>query len=219
MNIMNRAVTSARALLAGFVLLSVCAAASADVELKEGVNYKLLSPAQPTNVAPGKVEVVEVFWYGCGHCYMLEPKLDAWNKTGRPAYVELVRMPATWNETLKTHARLFYATEQLGRLPQLHSEIFREMHLRGNHLDTPESIEAFFTARGVSKTDFQKAFASFNTESKVRRADDMSRRYRITGTPTVIVNGKYSTDVGMAGSEAKLFEVINALAAKERGKT
>jgi thiol:disulfide interchange protein DsbA len=206
----------ARSLVAGLMLLAGQALFAAD--LVEGVNYKPLKPAQPTNVAPGKVEVVEVFWYACGHCYLLEPGLAAWERKGKAANVELVRLPATWNDMLKTHARVFYTIEILGK-PQLHDEVFREMNVRGNRLETPEKIEAFFVARGVSKADFQKAFSGFAVESKLARAVDLNRRYRIASTPTVIVNGRYVTDAGMAGSEEKLFELINALAAREKPAT
>jgi len=203
----------ARPLVAGLVVLAGSSALAAD--LTEGVQYKSLRPAVPTNVAPGKVEVVEVFWYACGHCYLLEPRLAAWEKKGKPANVQLVRMPAMWNEVLKTHARLFYTIEVLGK-PQLHDEAFREINVRGNRLETPEKIEAFLTARGVSKADFQKTFTGFAVESKLARAADLNKRYRITSTPTVVVNGKYVTDASMAGSEDKLFEVITALAAREK---
>jgi len=200
-------------LLAGVMALAGPAALGAD--LVEGVQYKTLKPAVPTSVAPGKVEVVEVFWYACGHCYVLEPKLAAWDKKGRPAYVQLVRMPATWNDLLKLHARLFYTIEILGR-PQLHDEAFREVNIKRNRLDTREKIEAFFTSRGVSKAEFDKTFAGFAVESKLARAADLNRRYRIVSTPTVIVNGKYVTDAGMAGGEEQLFQAISALAAREK---
>jgi thiol:disulfide interchange protein DsbA len=206
-----------QAFAAGVVLLLAAGAASAAVELKQGVNYKLLTPAQPTNVAPGKIEVVEVFWYACGHCYALEPKLEAWDRKGRPADAELVRLPATWNNMLKTHARLFYTMELLGK-QNLNQDIWREINLKGNRLDTPAAIETFFTSRGVSKADFQRAFSGFAIDSKIMKAEDLNRRYKITGTPTVVVNGKYITDIGMAGSEDKLFEVINALVAKESAR-
>jgi thiol:disulfide interchange protein DsbA len=203
----------ARPLVAGLMVLAAQSALA--VDLVEGVTYKTLKPAVPTSVAPGKVEVVEVFWYACGHCYLLEPKLEAWEKKGKPANVELIRMPAVWNEVLKTHARLFYTIEILGRR-ELNSEAFREINVRGNRLDTPDKIEAFFTSRGVSKADFQKAFSGFAVESKLARATDLNKRYRITSTPTIVVNGKYVTDAGMAGGEDKLFQVINALAAREK---
>jgi thiol:disulfide interchange protein DsbA len=199
---------------AALMLLAGSLAHSAPVE---GVNYKTLRPAVPTNVAPGKVEVVEVFWYACGHCYALEPKVEAWSKKGKPAYVELVRMPAVWNDLLKMHARLFYTIEVLGK-PQLHNDAFREINVKGNRLDTPEKIESFLTARGVTKTDFQKTFNGFAVESKLARAADLNKRYRISSTPTVVINGKYVTDVGMAGGEEQLFQTINALAAQDKPK-
>lgn len=202
-----------RPFAAGLMVLAAQSLLAAD--LVEGVQYKALRPAVPTNVAPGKVEVVEVFWYACGHCYLLEPKLEAWERNGKPANVELVRLPAVWNEVLKTHARLFYTIEILGKR-ELHADAFREINVRGNHLDTAEKIEAFFTSRGVAKADFQKAFAGFAVESKMARAIDLNKRYRITSTPTVIVNGRYVTDAGMAGGEDKLFQVVNALAAREK---
>ena len=200
-------------LLAGVMVLAGPAASAA--ELTEGVQYKTLKPAVPTSVAPGKVEVVEVFWYACGHCYLLEPKLAAWDKKGKPANVELVRLPAVWNDLLNMHARLFYTIELLGK-PELHDEAFREVNVKRNRLDTPEKIEAFFTSRGVAKADFDKAFAGFAVESRLAKAADLNRRYRITSTPTVIVNGKYVTDAGMAGGEDQLFQVINVLAAREK---
>jgi thiol:disulfide interchange protein DsbA len=203
----------ARPLLAALTLFASPFALAADPV--EGVNYKPLRPAVPTNVAPGKVEVVEVFWYACGHCYVLEPKIEAWERKGKPANVQLVRMPAVWNDLLKTHARLFYTIEVLGK-PELHAEAFREINVRGNRLDTPEKIEAFFTSRGVSKADFQKTFSGFAVESKLARATDLNKRYRIASTPTVVVNGKYVTDVSMAGGEDQLFELINTLAAREK---
>jgi thiol:disulfide interchange protein DsbA len=216
MNTRTVVLRARQALLAGVMLLAA-GAASAAIELQQGVNYKLLQPAQPTNVAPGKVEVVEVFWYACGHCYLLEPKLEAWNRNGRPANAELVRLPATWNNVLKTHARVFYTMELLGK-HNLNPEIWREINVKGNRLDSPDRIESFFTSRGVSKADFQRTYASFAMDSKVAKAEDLNRRYKITGTPTIVVNGKYVTDVSMAGGEDKLFEVVNALVAKETSR-
>jgi protein dithiol oxidoreductase (disulfide-forming) len=201
-------------LLAAGLLLVVARGASS-AELVEGKQYKLLKPAQPSEAAPGKVGVTAVFWYACGHCYLLEPKLEAWNQKGRAPYVQLIRLPATWNPVVKNHARVFYTLELLGK-PQLHDEAFREINVKGNRMDTPEKIEAFFVAHGVSKSDFQKAFSSFAVESKILHAEDLNRRYKITGTPTIVVNGKYITDVSMAGGEDQLLQVVNELAAREK---
>jgi thiol:disulfide interchange protein DsbA len=146
---------------------------------------------------------------------VLEPKLEAWNQKGRAPYVQLIRLPATWTPVVKMHARVFYTIELLGK-PKLHDEVFREINVKGNRMDTPEKIEAFFVSRGVSKDEFQKAFSSFAVESKILQAEDLNKRYKITGTPTIVVNGKYVTDVGMAGDEDKLFQVVNELAAREK---
>jgi thiol:disulfide interchange protein DsbA len=184
---------------------------------KEGANYKKVVPAQPTNVAPGKVEVVEVFWYGCAHCFQLDPAIESWKNKNKQPFVEFVRVPAMWNDTLRMHARLYYTAEALGKLEALHSTIFREMHVANDPLNNVDRITAFFKKRGVSPEDFQKAFASFAVESKLQRADFLNRRYQINSVPTMVVNGKYLTDQTMAGGESQLFQLIEELAAHEHG--
>jgi thiol:disulfide interchange protein DsbA len=199
--------------------LRLAAATNAPVSehFKEGANYRKVVPAQPTNVAPGKVEVVEFFWYGCGHCFKLDPAVEAWRGKGKPQYVEFTRVPAMWNDTLRMHARLFYTAEALGKLDELHSTIFREIHVNNNPLNTLQQITAFFKQHGVSSDDFQKAFASFAVESKLQRADFLNRRFGIDSVPQVAVNGKYLTDEGKAGGEPELFQLIQELAAHEHG--
>ena len=186
-------------------------------KFKEGTNYQKLVPAQPTSVGPDKVEVVEVFWYGCGHCYALDPALETWEAKNKPGFVEFVRVPAMWNDTLRIHARVFYTAELLGKLDELHTPIFREIHNKNNMLNTVEKITAFFKEHGVSSDEFQKAFSSFAVESKLQRADFLNRRYRIDSVPAIIVNGKYKTDVGTAGGEPQLLQLIGELAASENG--
>ena len=196
---------------------SAPAGAPTSSAFKEGANYSKVVPAQPTAVPPGQVEVVEVFWYGCGHCFALEPAMESWREKTKPGYVQFVRVPAMWNENTRMHARVFYTAEVLGKLDQLHSDIFREIHVKGNPLNTLEKVTAFFREHGVSPDEFQKAFSSFAVENKLQRADFLNRRYRIESVPTVIVNGKYRTDVGMAGSEQQLFTLIGELSASEHG--
>ena len=183
---------------------------------KEGAHYHKIVPAQPTNVAPGKVEVAEVFWYGCAHCFSLDPALESWRGKA-PSYIEFVRIPAMWNDTTRMHARVFYTVELLGKLDELHSLIFREIHVNGNTLSTLDKISTFFKQHGVDEDEFQKAFSSFAVESKLQRADFLNRRYRVQSVPLMIVNGKYSTALSDAGSEANLFALLNELAAHEHG--
>jgi protein dithiol oxidoreductase (disulfide-forming) len=186
-------------------------------QFREGAHYQKIVPAQPTSVAPGKVEVAEVFWYGCGHCFTLDPAIDSWRNKGKPAYVEFVRVPAMWNETTRMHARVFFAAELLGKLDAVHSLIFREIHVNGNQLNTVDKIAAFFKQHGVSGDEFTKAFSSFAVENKLQRADFLNRRYRIESVPTFIVNGKYKTDIGDAGGESQLFTLLNELSTHEHG--
>jgi thiol:disulfide interchange protein DsbA len=185
-------------------------------QFREGAHYQKIVPAQPTSLPPGKVEVAEVFWYGCGHCFTLDPALEAWRSKSKPGYAELARVPAMWNDITRMHARVFYTAELLGKLDAVHSLIFREIHVNRNPLNTVDKIAAFFKEQGVSAEEFNKAFSSFAVENKLQRADFLNRRYRIDSVPTFIVNGKYKTDMSTAGGEAQLFALINDLAAHEQ---
>jgi thiol:disulfide interchange protein DsbA len=199
-------------------------AAAAPIPSKwtEGKSYTTLTPAQPTSTSPDKVEIVEVFWYGCGHCFHLDPTLENWKAKGKPAYGEFVRVPVMWNDVTKAHARLFYTLEALGKLDQLHTLTFREIHVNGNMLADQDAKKtealqrAFLKKNGVSDADFDRTYRSFSVENKLARAEQLTRRYRVTGVPLVVVNGKYTTDVGMAGGEPQLLQLVNDLAASER---
>lgn len=191
--------------------------APTSAKFKEGTHYQKIVPAQPTSVAAGKVEVAEVFWYGCGHCFTLDPAIESWRGKNKPAYVEFTRVPAMWNDITRMHARVFFTAELLGKLDELHTLIFREIHVSNNQLNTIDKIGTFFQQHGVSKEEFTKAFSSFAVESKLQRADLLNRRYRINSVPTMIVNGKYSADQASAGGEPQLFGLIEELAAHEHG--
>jgi len=197
--------------------ISSAAAQAQASRFQQGVNYMPLVPAQPTSVSPGQVEAVEVFWYGCPHCFVLDPSIESWRKSGKAPYVQFIRVPAMWNDTLKLHARLFYAVEALGKLEELHPLIFREMHNNGNMLHTNDRILAFMKQHGVSAEEYQKAATSFAVESKLRRADELNRRYRVQGVPMMVINGKYTADVGSAGGNQQLLQLVDELAARERG--
>jgi len=190
-----------------------------------GVNYDPVVPAQPTNVAPGKVEVMEVFWLACPHCYDLEPFIRGWLKT-KPAYIEFVRVPVMWQAIHRAHARLYYTLESLGR-PDLFQKAFDTIHqlvqrgeppLFGSSDDeTLKMQQKFAVQNGVSADDFAKAYNSFTVNSQLQRAEELTQRYQVQGVPFIAVNGKYTTDIAKAGGEAKLIELINDLAAAEHG--
>jgi thiol:disulfide interchange protein DsbA len=180
-----------------------------------GTHYLRLSPTQPTSSNPDQVEVAEVFWYGCPHCFNFDPFLERWQTT-KQDYVSFVRVPAVWNPLLQLHARAFYTAEALGKGAAMHSEFFREIHERGNMLDSEAKLQEFFGRHGVEAAAFKTAFDSFGVQEKLQRADELSRRYRIQSVPTIIVNGKYSTDGGQAGSYDDLLVLIDELTAAER---
>lgn len=190
-------------------------AAPISARFKEGTNFQKLVPAQPTSVEPGQIEVIEVFWYGCGHCFALDPGIESWRSTGKASYVQLLRVPAMWNDMTRLHARLFYTAEALGKLDEMHAQIFREIHVRANPLNTAERIAELFQRHGIGAEEFKKAFSSFAVESKLQRADLLNRRYRVQSVPMFVVNGKYTTDVAGAGSEQLLFQLLDELAAHE----
>ena len=132
-----------------------------------------------------------------------------------PANVSFVRVPAVWNPLLQLHARAFYTAEALGKDEEMHPTFFREIHVNGNYLDSEQSLQAFFEQFDVSPEDFSNAFNSFAVHTKLQRADDLSRRYRIASVPTVIVNGKYTTDASMAGNYDTLMDLVDELVALE----
>jgi thiol:disulfide interchange protein DsbA len=180
-----------------------------------GTHYMRLSPTQPTSSSPDQVEVAEVFWYGCPHCFNFDPYLEQW-QAAKPDYVNFVRVPAVWNSLLQLHARAFYTAEALGKGAEMHSEFFREIHERGNMLDSEAKLQEFFGRFAVDGAAFKSTFDSFAVQDKLQRADELSRRYRIQSVPTIIVNGKYTTDGGQAGSYEDLVVLIDELAAAER---
>lgn len=196
---------------------------------QEGENFSAYPVAQPVSTPPGKVEVVEGFWYGCGHCYALEPRLQAWEKS-KPDWVVLKRLPVIWNEVTREDARLFYAIESLGLVDKLHAEVYREIHARHRPLTvirdgrvdkaaTEKAAREFLASHGVSAEDFEKHYRTFSAENKLRQAENLTRRYRLDHTPMVVVHGKYLTDADMAGGVDKLFQVVNDLATREHQAT
>jgi protein dithiol oxidoreductase (disulfide-forming) len=186
---------------------------------KAGVNYDPLVPAQPTNVGPGKVEVVEVFWLGCPHCAALEPFIQSWLKN-KPAYVEFVRVPVMWGPAHRAHAHLFSTLVALNRvdLVQKAFDVIQNQHqmlLGTSDEETLKMQQAFAKDNGVTPDDFAKAYNSFSVNSNLQRAEGLTQRYHVEGVPLIVINGKYTTDVAKAGSQSNLIALIDELAAAE----
>lgn len=209
------------------LLAAVASAAAATTSTAtpwiEGTNYTRLVPAQPTAAPAGQVEVLEFFWYACPHCYAIDPLVDSWLKT-KPSYVNFSRVPVMWNEGHRSQARLYYTLESMGKLKELHSEIFKAIHVGGNPLmakdpnDAAESekLQSQFVRKfGISEDDFKKAYHSFSVENSLQRADQLVQRYRVAGVPSFVVNGKFIADVGTAQGPERLLSLVNDLALAE----
>jgi thiol:disulfide interchange protein DsbA len=197
------------------VVANVAGAAPTSARFQLGTHYERLSPTQPTSSSPDKVEVAEIFWYGCPHCFAFDPYVRSY-ESRKPDYVSFVRIPAVWNPLVKMHAQAFYTAEALGKGAEMHEPFFKEIHENQNLLDTPEKIQAFFGTFGVDAATFKSQWESFAVHTKLQRADELARRYKYASVPTLVVNGKYTTDGGMAGGYEELFELVDELTAAER---
>jgi thiol:disulfide interchange protein DsbA len=198
-------------------------AAAAPTAWQEGVNYTRLVPAQPTDVPPGQVEVLEFFWYACPHCFAIDPLVEKWKKS-KPAYVTFSRVPVMWSESHRALARLYYTMVSLGKIDQVHEEIFKEIHERGNPLVAAdpgnavetEQIQTAFAAKfGISETEFKQAYHSFAVQTALQRGDQLVQRYRVDGVPRFVVNGKFIADVRSADGPDRLVALVGDLAALE----
>lgn len=189
-------------------------------QFKEGKNYTRMIPTQPTVGGADKIEVAEVFMYSCPHCYDLEAYINRWAEDKDPS-IRFVRIPASFNQLALLHAQLYYTEIFLGKSGKLRDPIafrnmvFEEYHRRSNRLTSQMAIQRLFTRAGVSADDFNRIWNSFEVNQALRVAADLERRYNVTSVPMVIVNGKYRTDMGMAGSYPKLIELIDELTARE----
>ena len=186
----------------------------------EGEHYHRLVPTQPTLGGADKVEIAEFFWYGCGHCFEFESFINPWSNT-IPVNARFVRIPATWNPLVNLHAQLFYTEEALVSMGKIkdpagfRAAVFNEYHRRGNRMTSQAAIQEIFARFGVSADDFNSTWGSFEVAQKMRIAQDLARRYAITGVPAVVVNGKYRTGKSETGTYPKLLEVIDELIARE----
>ena len=183
----------------------------------EGKDYQKLKTQQATG-SGDSIEVVELFWYGCPHCYHLEPFIHSWLKN-KPDDVNFVRMPAIMGSGWELLAKAYYTAELLGVLDKAHGELFSAIHEKNKKIRDEKMLRDIFVKLGVSAEDFDKTINSFAVVVKINNARMMTRRYGLTGVPTIIVNGKYSTSASMAGSNKKLIDTINYLVDEERKQT
>jgi thiol:disulfide interchange protein DsbA len=206
--------TRALAFLAATVLS--LSALAAGPEAFEGHEYARLKSPQP--VATGsKVEVLEFFWYRCPHCFQLEPGLNAWLKT-LPRDAQVRRVPAVFRDDWMPGAKLYYTLEQMDLLGRLHHKVFDAYHVENINLNDSAVLGGWIAKQGVDRKKFEGIYNSFSTQSKATQGAQLATAYAISGVPAFIIDGKYTTSVSMAGSQARLFEVLDQLIVKARAE-
>lgn len=180
----------------------------------EGQHYVKLSQPVPVP-SNGKVNVVEFFWYGCPHCNAFEPALEAWAKN-LPPEIAFTRAHVAFSALHETHSRIFYALETMGLLEQMHRKVFAAIHNQRKRLDKDADIEAFMTENGVDGKKFVETSKSFGVAAKVRQGKQLSEAYRIDGVPALGVQGRFYTNIGLAGGQSQALAVVNYLAQRVR---
>lgn len=176
------------------------------------IHYFKVPTPQPVQTGD-QIEVLELFWYGCPHCYKLEPVIEKW-LTSMPKNAAHVRLPAILRDTWAFHARVYYTFEAMDLVDKVHASFFDELHKRKNRIRTKEQLIPFLKANGVPTAEFFDNYESFAVDSKVRHARLMSGNYAISGVPTMIVDGKYRATASSAGGLQQLMDLVNFLVAK-----
>jgi thiol:disulfide interchange protein DsbA len=203
-------------MLIGIVL---CAHAFAAEPVK-GKEYILVEPPQPTS-SGNKVEVLEFFWYACPHCFNLQPALKSWAKT-MPKDVDFKRVPTVFRDSMIVHARMFYTLEAVGALEKLHQDVFHTFHEENRPLNDKQAFLDWAGRKGVDVKKLAEAWDSFTVQTKTQRAVQMTKLYGITGTPSIVVAGKYLTAPSMTVTPSNSIDydrftaVINELTAMAR---
>ena len=189
---------------------------SAAQEFQEDVNFFPLLVEQPVRTGD-QIEVLEIFWYGCPHCYALEPYLKKWLKN-KPEFVEFVQLPAVLNRSWAFDARVFYTFVALGLMDELHEAYFDAIHQDRRRMKNVEQVAAWAQEQGINPQLILDTFNSFGVDSMLANATQMSGRYEADGVPTIIIDGKYRTTVSLAGGHNEIIDLINYLAQRAKSE-
>lgn len=204
------------AALMGLVFsLSACAQ-EASSEYLEGKHFVLLE--QPVRTAdPSKIEVAEVFAYSCPHCFDFEPMLHAWEKK-QSSDVYLAQTHAMWNPQMEPLVRGYYTSVALKIKDKTHMDVFKALHLEHKQIVSAEQWADFFASYGVDKAKALSTYNSFGVTSQIKQAEARARSYKVTGTPEMVVDGKYRVSSRLAGGHAEMLKVVDFLVAKVRAE-
>ena len=211
---MNRRDFSGGVFAAGLVAAGPATLARAQGTLVDGKDYVRL--AQPQPVPPGKIEVIEFFWYGCPHCNAFEPALDAWSKK-LASDVIFRRVPVAFREEpFAAHQKIYYTLEALGQVEAMHRKVFYAIHNERQRLDKPAEIAAFFAKNGGDAARFTDVYNSFSVQTKIMQARKLADAYKIDGVPSIGIHGRYFTSPTLAGSPERALAVADQLIQRTR---
>jgi thiol:disulfide interchange protein DsbA len=194
------------------ILVSALAAlpfAAPLVATAQGPGYGELKPPQPVE-SGGRIEVLEFFWYGCPHCYSLEPVIEAWSRR-LPSDVQFRRVPAVFNDRWALDAVIFYTLDSLGLLEKLHRPLFDAIHRDRLRTDNKAARDEWLAKNGVDVKKFDENFKSFGVQSKVKRAAQQTVAYKIDGTPAMAVQGRYTVSAEQGGSQQGMLQTVDRL--------
>ena len=180
-----------------FILLF--SALGANAEFRLGKDYGTISKPLPVK-QDGVVEVLEIFWYGCGHCYNLEPVIANWSKK-KDSSVKLTKMPVTWGPAHQLHAKLFYTIEALGLGDKGHAAVFTSIHKESNYLASDEAVLKFLETFNFDRAEIKKQMNSFSVKQKVKKAVEISRQLKVTAVPMLFIDGQYKIEAKRSHSE------------------
>jgi thiol:disulfide interchange protein DsbA len=190
--------------VAGFMASGVSAALTEK-------DYREIKPAQATEDGP-KVEVIEFFWYGCPHCYELEPTLKKW-LARKPDDVTFRRVPAIFRQSWVPGAQTFYTLETMGELDRMHAKVFDAIHIERQPFSDMAAIGAWMGKNGIDAKKFEDTAKSFAVSGKVQRAQQMSAAYQLTGVPALVVDGKY---IALGNSFDGMIAIVDQLIERAR---
>lgn len=210
---MLRALAACCALLLSSALLP--AIASARQPVRADIDYRVIKP-QPVAVAD-RIEVIDFFWYGCPHCNNLQPALERW-VGNKPADVLVRRIPAILRDSWAPHARIYYTLEVLGEVERLHQRVYHGYHVEELHMSKPEVMSAWAQRNGIDRERWEQAYDSPEVRRKVEEAAKLTRAYQVTGTPSLVVNGRYLTSGSMAESLNRMVDIVDGLVHKVRSE-
>ena len=194
------------------LVLSLFCSSAFSKDYQEGRHYELIEPLPTRN--PEKIEVIEFFWFGCGHCFSLEQLIKDW-KSEVSSEVDFFRLPVVWNAQTKTHAKLFFATETF-QVPEAIQGIFSAIHYNRKMMLSDKELIPFFQGYGIQEDKYLAATNSFGLKNNLRKAELFAFKYGIKGVPAFIVNGKYKVSATREIGTEDLLDVVNYLIEKEQ---